>query len=72
MTPSSSSMDWFVLCSTHDARGHHSRTLFLYHLFSNVFMRFVVFSFTGHVSHVAVGNMHVRNIHNFMLLCSFP
>ena len=40
MTPSSSAMDWFVLCSVHD-----TRNIFQQHLFSYAYMRFVMFLF---------------------------
>ena len=65
MTPSSSAMDWLLLCSVYDIRN-----MFLKHLFSNVFTRFVMFAFSAHVWHpcVAVGNKYVRIILNFILL----
>ena len=42
----------------------------LNHIFSNAFVRFVIFLFRVHISHpyVAVGNTHVRIIRNFILL----
>ena len=46
MTLSSSSVVWFLLCTVHD-----TRDIVLLHLFSNAFMRFVMFLFRVHVSH---------------------
>ena len=63
MTPSSSAMDWFVPCSVND-----TRNIFLY--YSIFFKCTFMFLFRVHVSHpcVAVENMYVRIIRNFILL----
>ena len=63
VTPSSSAMDWFVPCSVND-----TRNIFLYYSF--FFQMHFMFLFRVHVLHpcVAVGNMHVRIIRNFILL----